>query len=295
MSIVERALAKANAQGRGNSSDARKTDSGVPPQVAERHPGDAPYGANNAVIDIDSKTLRLTSLVPPVDMEQRLSEEMRVIKRPLLLNAEDGNATVPKGNIVMVGSALPGAGKTFTSFNLALSMASELDWTVLLIDADVSRPALSRGLGVDEAAGLMGMLEKDGANLSDYVFRTSHPRLLFLPAGRSRAEAGELLGSQRMRSFIADVADSRHRRIVIIDSSPLLLTSEARVLASHVGQVVLVVEAGKTPRRSLLDAIELLDQTKAINLVLNKSRRVFGIGDYHYYTDYFPSGRQAAD
>jgi receptor protein-tyrosine kinase len=85
-----------------------------------------------------------------------------------------------------------------------------------------------------------------------------------------------------MRAIMASLAAPGQRRIVVLDSPPLLLTSEARVLASYAGQIALVVEAGKTPRRSLLEAIEVLDPSKAISLILNKSRFLPGVGDYRY-------------
>jgi receptor protein-tyrosine kinase len=143
----------------------------------------------------------------------------------------------------------------------------------------------------------VGLLENDdGRRVTDFVFKTNHPSLYFLPAGASRSNAKELLGSQRMRAFIGDLTAHREHFVVVFDSPPLLLTSEARVIASYVGQIGLVVEAGVTPRRSLLEAIELLDGTKAINLILNKNRQTFGMGDsYHYGQPYGSDGEHSRD
>jgi exopolysaccharide/PEP-CTERM locus tyrosine autokinase len=281
MSIVERALAKASAIGRASASGAR-------PATEVRRP--VAVGAKDDLkvdesrhVDLAPTALRAAGVLPPVDMEQRVAEEIRVIKRPLLLNAESNDAVVPVNrNLIMIGSALPGAGKTFLSLNLALSIAIELDWTVLLIDADVIKRALSRSLGLADQTGLVSLLEDESRSLSDCVFKTNLPGLHVLPAGPSRPNVRELFGSQRMRALIGDLA-RLERRLVVIDSPPLLLTSEARVLASHVGQVVLVVEAGVTPRQSVFEAIETLDSSKAINLVLNKNRQRFGHG-YSYGT-----------
>jgi exopolysaccharide/PEP-CTERM locus tyrosine autokinase len=282
VSIVERALAKVGVRGRA----ALEGSSGPAPRPM-------PPAANNAPkhfedngkqsLDLHLDALRSVGLAPPADMENLVAEELRVIKRPLLLNAENAHAPVANRNLVMIASALPGAGKTFLSFNLALSMASELDWMVLLVDADVSRPTLSRAFGLGDSPGLVNLLENEGSSLSEYVFKTSHPRLRFLPAGPTRTESKELLASQRMRSLVANLAQPDSRRIVVFDSPPLLLTSEARVLASYAGQIALVVESGVTSRRSVMEAIDLLDPAKAINLVLNKSRRLLWTHDYHYY------------
>lgn len=292
MSIVERALAKAGALGRSRAGDAptarlSRRIAEVSPQLPGSSIADDTRGVD---LHLQPEALRAVGLAVPSDLEERFIEELRVIKRPLLLNAES-TSQVADGNLLMIGSALPGAGKTFLSMNLALSMASELDWKVLLIDADISRPTLSRNLGLADAPGLVDLLEHEDAAIADHVLTTNHRDLSFLPAGPQQSRAKELLGSQRMRTLLEDLTARHPRQIIVIDSPPLLLTSEARVLASYVGQIVLVVEAGRTPRQSVLDAIELLDPSKAINLVLNKNRKLLGIGDYHY-AGYEPYGRE---
>lgn len=283
MSIVERALAKASARGRAAANpDGGATGAADKRIVGATQPLKGEPAHNGLSIDISPEVLRAEGSPPSPDMEAQLAEELRLIKRPLLINAEAEVMRGMSANTLMIASALPGAGKTFISLNLAVSMAQELDWTVLLVDADVTRPTLSRRLGVADAPGLVTLLEQEAREVSELVYKTSVPGLQVLPAGPSRPNVKELLGSQRMRSLVADLTERHDRRIVIFDSPPLLLTSEARVLASYVGQIVLVVEAGVTPRRSVLEAIETLDPTKAINLVLNKSRQKLGMGDYQY-------------
>lgn len=283
MSIVERALAKAAAAGRARAGEAPPPGLLPRPSVAVSNQtlDDSAVADAQGVIDIEKSALHEFGLAVPQPSQQRIAEELRVIKRPLLLNAES-DSQVASGNLLMIGSALPGSGKSFLSINLARSMASELDWKVLLIDADISRPTLSRSLGLGNAPGLVDLLKHERGAISDHVFKTNHRNLRFLPAGGGQSHARELLGSHRMRTLLADLTARHPRLIILFDSPPLLLTSEARVLASLVGQIVLVVEAGRTPRRTLLEAIELLDPSKAINLVLNKSSQLLGIGDYHY-------------
>ncbi len=278
MSIVERALAK--AQARGKPGERERPDVSAVAAVAP--------GANllasaqgGRFVALELERLRAAGLFPSAEMEQVIAEEFRLIRRPLLLNAARRDPPTPNGNLIMVGSALPGAGKTFTSLNLALSMASELDWTVMLVDGDLTRPTVSRCLGLEQAPGLVNLLEDPRGTLADYVYGTDHARLRFLPAGPSRPDARELVASQRMQRLVADLAN-HEQTIVVFDSPPLLLTSEARVLAGYAGQIVLVVEAGATPRRSLSEAIEILDQNKPINLILNKNRQLLGVGDYQY-------------
>jgi exopolysaccharide/PEP-CTERM locus tyrosine autokinase len=287
MSIVERVLAKANAA-RGRSQSGTQTPRQQRPIGPNGAPPDALESEVQRQVDINLDALRGMKMLAPPHLDYRMAEELRVIKRPLLLNAEQSAAPIVNGNLVMIASALPGAGKTFLSLNLALSMASELDWNVLLVDGDVSRATLSRSLGLGDAPGLVGLLEDDRGSIASYVHKTNFPGLQVLPAGQSRPQVKELLSSQRLRALVAELA-AGERRIVLFDSPPLLLTSEARVLAAYVGQIVVVVEAGVTPRRSLLEAVELLDPSKAINLVMNKSQQLFGIGDYYSgYEQYGP-------
>ena len=296
MSIVERVLEKA-ALGRAAASETTTAARAPRRIVTKGTPLDAELPSDNSkFVALQPEALRAVGLAAPADMELRLAEELRLVKRPLLQNAESDEAHLPAANLMMVASALPGAGKTFLSLNLAISMASELDWTVLLIDADVVRPTLSRKLGLGDVPGLANLLEEERGDFVDYVYKTSVPGLHLLPAGTARSNVKELLSSQRMLSLVAALQEHHSRRVVMFDSPPLLLTSEARVLASYVGQVVVVVESGVTLRRSLLDAIETLDPTKAINLVLNKSWQPLGLGDHQYaYGDYTPFDRRGDD
>jgi protein-tyrosine kinase len=289
VSIVERALQKAGVKRAAAVADGEQHVAQPKRVVAKGELAVDP----SRHLHLAPERLRDVGLLPPPNMEPAIAEELRLIKRPLLLNAEaTGAAALPNGNLIMLASALPGAGKTFLSLNLAMSMASELDWTVVLIDGDVSRPSLSRGLGLADAPGLVNLLEQERGELANYAFSTNLPKLHILPAGPTHSNVKELLGSQRMRALVSDLTDRHSRQIVVFDSPPLLLTSEARVLASYVGQVVVVVEAGVTPRRSVMDAIETLDASKAINLVLNKNWQTLSLGDYQY-AGYGHSAREA--
>ncbi|MFQ5467857.1 MAG: XrtA-associated tyrosine autokinase, partial [Kiloniellaceae bacterium] len=175
-------------------------------------------------------------------------------------------------NLIMVTSAKPGEGKTFTAINLAISIALERDFTVLLIDADFSRPNILQVLGLEAKKGLIDVLENPAVDLSDVLIRTNIDKLTVLPAGGAHDLSTELLASLRMRDIVQDIARRYRDRIVIFDSPPVLVTSEACVLATHVGQVVFVVEADKTPKSAVREALDLLDAGTRVGLVLNRCR-----------------------
>jgi len=223
-------------------------------------------------IAIDWKTLRDGGLLPPEEDEEVIVRQIRDIKRPLIAHAFGKRATlVENGNLIMVTSALAGEGKTFISFNLARSMAEERDHTILLVDADVAKPHTSCLLGLEDARGLLDLLENPDENLESVIVDTDTRGLSILPAGKPRPHSTELLASSRMEKLTAQLTSADRGRVVLFDSPPLLQTSESKVLAEFVGQIVFVVGAGQTPRGAVAEAAISLGEERAVNFVLNKS------------------------
>ena len=226
-------------------------------------------------------------LLAAIGQATEVAHEIRKIKRPLIANAvRESENPAAAMNVIMVASAMPGAGKTFCALNLAVSISLERELNVLLVDADVPKPQISRELGLEDAPGLIDLLFDEEIDVADLLVRTDLNDILVLPAGRKHPQATELLASDRMSQIVRELATRYRDRIVILDSPPLLMTSEAQALATHVGQIALVVEAGRTSHQMLAHALETLDQSKAINLILNKTRRsaIGGqYGEYGYY------------
>ncbi len=210
-----------------------------------------------------------------------VAEDFRVIKRPLLRNAR--GAAIKHGNLIVVTSALPGEGKTYCAVNLAMSIAMEMDITVLLVDADVARPSVLKVLGLGPAAGLMDILLDPQLELADVILKTNVPTLSILPAGRNNKHATELLASRSMSELLAEIANRYADRIVIFDSPPLLLTTEANVLAAQMGQVVLVVEAETTTQHAVKEALRRIEGCAHVNLICNKTQGFPGSDYYGYY------------
>jgi exopolysaccharide/PEP-CTERM locus tyrosine autokinase len=198
------------------------------------------------------------------------AEDFRIIKRPLLRNLRsDGAPAIRNGNLIVVTSALPGEGKTYCAINLAMSIAMERDITVLLVDADVARPSVLKVLGLGAEAGLMDILLNDELELADVILKTNVP--------------AELLASRSMSTLLSEIANRYADRIVIFDSPPLLITTEASVLAAQMGQVVMVVEAETTTQNAVREALRLLDSCKHVNLIYNKIKAFPGTEYYGYY------------
>ena len=237
-------------------------------------------------VELDLNRMRDMGMVTAAGGRTRLLEDFRVIKRPLLQRAfaERKDSDKP-GNLIMVTSSLPGEGKTYCAINLAMSIAMELDHTVLLVDADVARPSVLRSLGLPAHRGLMDILLDDKVDMADVMLRTNVDTLTILPAGTSTPRATELLASSSMTTLLHEIANRYRDRIVIFDSPPLLLTSESRVLASHMGQIVMVVEAQTTTQHAVKESLRQLEGCPNVNLIYNKTREFPGIEetyDYHY-------------
>jgi len=252
---------------------------------------------SHRIVRVTRDRLREAGLLAPEDEERQLVDQYRHIKRPLIAHAFGKRATkIEDGHLIMVASALAGEGKTFTCINLALSMARERDVTVLLVDADVAKPHISRLFGAESEPGLLDVLdEPERYDHRSVVMATDVPGLALMPAGVARPHASELLASDRMETLVAKLGEEDPNRLVVFDSPPLLQTSEARILASVIGQVALVVRAGVTPQHVVLDAVNTLHEDKAVNLILNQARYCSSegyYGGYHAYGSYGDPGAQ---
>jgi protein-tyrosine kinase len=286
MSVVEKALRKSREAKQGGAEPAAdvapaSADANARPAVAV-----APRafsGEQGPLIVLDLAALRAAGLLPPAADERRLASQYRKIKRPLLANAIGrGAERLLNGYLIMLASAMPGEGKTFTALNLALSIATEKDFSVLLVDADVAKPQLSRSLGLEGEQGLLDVLRDPHLDVEAVIRRTDNPTLSFLGAGKHSADATELLASKRMREVTRLLGERDRQRIVVFDTPPLLQTTESPALMHLAGQILVVVRAESTPQPVLLDALETLQDHPAVSLMLNQSMRS-DTAAYYYY------------
>lgn len=221
---------------------------------------------------LDQEELIHKGLLAPLDQAIPVADEFRRIKRPLIDNAiKHGPGHEDHMNLIMVASPVPGSGKTFCSVNLAASISLERELSVLLVDADVAKPHISDAFGLADRPGLLDILEDESMSIDEVLVRTDLNDIQVLPAGRKHSQPTELLASERMKEVMHELATRYADRLIILDSSPLIITNEAQAVARQVGQIALVVEAGNTTNQEIQEALEQLDTDKAINLILNKS------------------------
>jgi len=292
MSIIEKALNKLNREGNelnpivnrdSNNSVQNSILLSSEEPICKQKKTSNVNDDKNPIIEINWKHLSDLGFVAPGSSNTEAIEEYRNIKRPLVNNAfGNGSEGIIRSNLILITSSLPGEGKTFTAINLALSIANELDKKVLLIDADVARPSVSKTLGINQSPGLIEYLDGADINFSDIIIRTSIPGLSVIPAGKLHNFSTELLSSNKMALFVEELSNRYPDRIVIFDSPPLLAATQAEVLARLVGQVVLVIEAEKTLQNVVMEAVGKLISCDVVLAVFNKTKRNMDINYYGY-------------
>jgi exopolysaccharide/PEP-CTERM locus tyrosine autokinase len=243
------------------------------PAAAAASPAAAPAAPapSSRRVELDLDLAARNGIVVPNAPRSQLADQFRVVKRPLLQNAAGkGAAPLDHGNLIMITSALPGEGKTFTALNLAMSIATELDHTVMLVDADVARPAVLKNFGLAEGPGLLDLID-GSVPMHEALLRTNVDKLSILPSGTPHARATEMLASEGMRRLLADMAQRYPDRIIIFDSPPLLMTTESRVLATLMGQVVVVVQAGRTKQSDVQAALDTIEACPVRLMLLNQA------------------------
>lgn len=220
---------------------------------------------------IDRALLRQQGMIQPEGGVSGLLEEFRIIKRQLLLQAKE----LARGGMgyaaqrILVCSPLPGEGKTYTSVNLALSIAAEKESEVLLVDADFAKPSVLSTLGLPGGKGLMDALTDPSIDVADCVIGTDVSGLYVLPAGSMTNSDTEQLASSHTAQVLDRLVQGAPNRIVIFDSPPALAASPAAELAKYAGQAVVVARCDKTGQGALEDAISLLSACPNIQLLLN--------------------------
>lgn len=293
MSLIESALEKmrrnSGVAGQGVESPAVRPPPSSADAALDNHASESRERPARQFA-VDWAAVRTAGYMPEVSQARRFADQYRQIKRPLIEKALAATSA-PDARLILVTSALPGDGKSFTAINLALSMAVERDISVLLVDADLPRSRVTEILGLPSSPGLVDALANQSDDVESYILQTDADGLEVLPAGRTVENATELLASARMREIATQLLAHNPRRLVLFDSAPLLGSSEARALVKIPGQIALVVRACVTPRQAVLDAVAHLDERRLQGLILNEAMTARGSGYYYGYTSYVPFGQ----
>lgn len=282
MSRIERALEKAlnirrPSMDPGRSAIGPTTFSKCDPSVFEVCEG----GVDPSVVN--------RHLVSITDPNSTAAEEYRRL-RAKILRATEANYL----NTIMVTSSQSGEGKTMTAINLAISIAREIDHTVLLVDADLRKASIHKYLGLNPKAGLSDYLQFR-AELSDILIKTGIGKLVLLPAGNPPESPSELISSERMRILIRELKFRYRDRYIIIDSSPLLMTAESLSLCNYTDGIIFVVQADRTSMKTATQAASLLKGHNVLGTVFNDVPKHLAKNLYPYYSNAYYSAAVKTD
>ena len=259
--------------------------------AAAARPAEEPVVQGPRRVRLRFGELRKNGMITPDNMMSGIAHEYRSIKRKLLSKARDPKTRSIVNNLVMVTSALPGEGKTFTAVNLALSLAAERDLHVLLIDGDVIHPSTKDLFEQTDGKGLIDLLNGSCANISDVLYRCDDiPNLSVIFAGSPDRGVPELVSSRKMWDICVDISSRYSDRIIIIDSPPTLASTEPASMAMHVHQIIMVVAAGQADRTQLQTALESISGCRNISLLFNKAPRWHQVEGDPYYQYYSGNG-----
>jgi receptor protein-tyrosine kinase len=239
-------------------------------------------------VNINLEAMINAGMATPETGGDLVAEQIRMIKRPLLMNASlAGAPDRERRNLTMVTSSVPNEGKSFVALNLATSIATGMDHSVLLVDADPLKGDLSKRLGIHGWGGLTDFLRGSKLTLDHLLIKTEMPNLTVLPCGAGDTNLTELYASRRMANLADEISERYRSGVVIFDSPPLLAVSGSSVLAPLMGQIVMIVEAHKTSQAEVQEALQQLRDCPTVALVFNKtftrSRNEFQYKYHEYY------------
>jgi len=236
-------------------------------------------------VALNVSRLAQTGIVMPWTSSARVAEEFRIIKRNIMASWQPNTvqATQPP-RVIMVTSARPREGKTFTSINLALAFAAEPKSVTVLIDADTVRSDTAHTLDVPAAPGLTDVLTRE-VSLSDALIQTDLANLVVLPPGSYGPHIPELLAGDAPQLMVSEIIDRYPNHVIIMDTPPCLASTDPTALAAIATQIVFVVEATHTQKEEVEAALNLVSACANISLVLNQAPAGTSdhFGSYSYY------------
>ena len=266
MERIKQALERARAERQEQPASAPvNTDAvTVPPTAAETPVEQVTYSQTRHV-EISTPELRAKRVVSGFD-PCAFTDAYKMLRTQVLQRLTEND-----WNVLAVTSPGIGEGKTLTALNLAISLAMEVNYTVLLVDANLRHPSLHDHLGLSGSPGLSDYLTKDTPLPELFVHPSGIDHLTILPGGHAMLNSAEMLNSPKMSRLVDELKSRYASRIVIFDLPPVLSAADAMAFAPYVDATLLVVEEGKTRRKEVEHTLELLSSTNVLGTVLNKA------------------------
>jgi protein-tyrosine kinase len=272
MSRIEEALEKAVKMRESAKEVVSEETSAAKPSIAP-----AQFDVSNALIDMDAVNKLIVTLKDPYSHAAEQYKKLRA--RILKATKKDFH------NTLMVTSAESGEGKSLTAINLAVALANEIDYTVLLVDADLRNPSVHRYFGIEPRYGLSDYL-KGEADIPDLLVKTGFGKLVVLPAGNPTETSAELLSSDRMKTLVGELKLRYRDRYIIFDTSPLLIIADALSLGSFMDGILFVIQEGRTTQKRIAHALALMKGYNILGVVFNNHPQYISKDLHPYYYRY---------
>ena len=274
------------SSGASQSLIPEQTGSNVPPLMPHLEAEPAQAARETGPVHLDYAKLRASRIATPDDKDSTTYNEFRSLKRKLLPMTRDPETGAMTRNLVMVTSALPREGKTFTAMNLAICLAAERNLDVILVDGDVIRGSIGQYFDGDDRDGLVDLLIERRQRIEDVLHPCADlPKLHVLFAGKRDRAAPELLASPRMADICGAVSKYFPHSIVLFDTPPVLAAAESAALAAHAHHLIMLVASGQAGRNQVEAALTEVSSCPSISLLFNRSaqwQRPLSSSPYYY-------------
>jgi protein-tyrosine kinase len=292
MSIVERAIRRMRAESR--AAPAPSPAGGLLRGARERMPSVAAASAQERSADraqpITLTTESVVNFAPPagdyiatawqMHSDPVLTSQLRGLRRTLMEQIAKAEY-VDRAAVMVITSALPGDGKTFSSVAVARAFAAEQDRQVVLVDADLARRTLTTLFGLAEAPGLADVLAAQQP-LPGAIYKTEIGPLWFMPAGRCTTQTADFFSSARMDELLAGLRSWGPEYLFVLDTAPVLAVGETEYAAARADFTALVVRSQVTPRGAVEDAVRKLGAQGRLGLISN-GNSLGSSGEYNEY------------
>jgi len=263
MERIKQDLERARAERTGQQAPAA-VDSGPAPAATETPVEQVTYSQTRHA-EVSTPELRAKRVVTGFD-PCAFTDAYKMLRTQVLQRLKEND-----WNVLAITSPGTGEGKTLTALNLAVSLAMEVKHTVLLVDANLRHPSLHEHLGLPGRPGLSDYLSKDTPLSELFVHPRGIDHLTVLPGGDAMLNSAEMLNSPKMSRLVDELKTRYASRIVIFDLPPVLDAADAMAFTPYVDATLLVVEEGKTRRKEIERALDLLSGTNVLGTVLNKA------------------------
>ena len=230
--------------------------------------------SSTAILNIHPEELAKNRIISGFSNEQTLAE-YNILRTRVLQRLKANN-----WNTLAVTSSAPGAGKTLTAINLAISLAREVNHTVMLVDLDLRKPNVARSFNCAPPYGILDYW-RDDVPLNEILFNPGIERLVILPGTRPVHNSSEILSSPKMVNLVHELRSRYASRIIIFDLPPVLVSDDVLAFSPYVDAMLLVIEDGQTRKDELRHTMELMSDINILGTVLNKSKDK--TSPYYYY------------